>query len=141
MTNSLSGPMFEASKSKYFKSCFDKSGAHYNVFHVKPKNGMDALRQIFEYGDADDLNFCLFSTSGVHGSYQTIEEAESYVLGGSEDKDGFPDITFLIVHPRLCCLRYGNCIPKTKEDFAYLKRLRETSWRAILTIGRHKEAG
>lgn len=89
-------------------------------------DAMAALRQMFPEGKADDLNFVLFSTSGVHGSYCTIEDAEAE-----------PDlgVTFLIVQPRIVGLRYGNCEPRTPEDFAFLKALRASSREAIATIG------
>jgi hypothetical protein len=93
-------------------------------------DGMEALRQLFPNGEADDLNFVLFSTSGVHGTYRTIEAAED------EPEIG---VTFLVVQPRIVGVRYGNCQPQTPDDFAFLKRLRESSWRAIATIGLAQE--
>lgn len=62
-------------------------------------DAMAALREMFPEGKADDLNFVLFSTSGVHGSYCSIEAAEAE-----------PDlgVTFLIVQPRIVGLRYGK---------------------------------
>ena len=87
------------------------------------KYGMDRLREIFPDGEANQMNFCLFSTSGVHGSYWTIEEVE---LNQS------PEVTFLIVHPRLVAMQYGNVEPKTAEDFAFLKKLRQSSKDVIM---------
>ena len=54
------------------------SGAHYSVLHNDKKNGksMELLHELFPNGEANDLNFVLFSTSGVHGTYNTNEEAE-----------------------------------------------------------------
>ncbi len=129
----LSGPMFEPAKTEIWKSVHNKDGAHYNNFGCGNENGMAGLRQMFPTGQGNELNFVLFSTSGVHGLYTTIEEVESAV----SDEDGYkPEkVTFLIVHPRICCLRHGNCIPKTPEDFEFLKRLRETSWAAVAKIG------
>lgn len=88
-------------------------------------DGMEALRQLFPDGVANDLNFVLFSTSGVHGTYCTLEDAESE--GG--------DVTFLVVQPRIVGLRYGNCTPKTQDDFQFLRRLRESSHLAASSIG------
>ena len=131
MSTVLGGPMFEPWETPLWKSIHKKEGAHYNTFSVTPYNGMAGLRQMFPEGEANDLNFVLFSTSGVHGTYGTIEEAEEERKRGES-----PDVTFLVVHPRIVCLRYGNCEPQTDEDFAFLKKLRESSWKAVQGIGR-----
>jgi len=91
-------------------------------------DGIQALRQLFPDGVANDLNFVLFSTSGVHGTYRTLEDAESE--GG--------DVTFIVVQPRIVGLRYGNCTPKTQDDFQFLRKLRESSHLAAGSIG-HKQ--
>ncbi len=157
---SLGGPMFERAQQGVWKSAHQKSGGHYNVFGcTKTEDGMTGLRDMFPAGVANDLNFVLFSTSGVHGMYTTIEEVEAMLDGSwptkypDEYKDyndnreegeplyvGPDDVTFLIVHPRLCTVRYGNCRPTDVEDIAYLKRLRQTSWDVMQKIGR-PEAG
>lgn len=103
----------------------DSDSTYYSVLKLAG-DGMSALRELFSTGDPDDLNFVLFSTSGVHGSYCTIESCEAGEV---------PDVTFLIIHPRIVCMKYGNVAPKTPEDFAFLKRLREKSKKAIMTIG------
>jgi hypothetical protein len=138
----LGGPMFEPAQSRFWKSVHGQDGAHYNVFRVVSDNdGMDALRAFFPTGDEpSDLNFVLFSTSGVHGSYATIEseEADAWRLDLDDDEPATPyqpRVTFLVVSPRICCLRYGNCLPQNADDFAYLKRLRAASWKAIGTVG------
>jgi hypothetical protein len=107
-------------------------------------SGIDALREIFPTGEADEMNLVMFSTSGTNGSYITIEDAEGYQAlspeeqreeNDGEDPEPLP-ITFVVVKPRLCMLQYGNCAPQTPEDFAFLRKLRETSWMAFQTIGR-----
>lgn len=115
--------------------------AHYSIVELKhEKYGMDALRAMFPEGKANSLNFVLFSTSGVHGTYATIElvEAEAYAGSSQKDEDICRSVTFLIVHPRLVCLRYGNCEPKTKDDFAFLKKLRASSHAVVAKIGMEK---
>lgn len=72
----FSGPMFEAAENEDFRSDLGKRGGHYNVFHVKPGRGLDVIKEWFPEGEANDLNVALFSTSGVHGTYTTIEEVE-----------------------------------------------------------------
>ena len=108
--------------------------AHYSVMRKVPNvEGMDALRGMFPDAKANELNFVLFSTSGVHGTYNTIEEAEAFIAG--DEEEGFAEITFVIVHPRLVAMRYGVCNPETKDDIDYLKRLRESSHQSAATIG------
>ena len=108
--------------------------AHYSVMRLtEPKTGMEALRGMFPDAKANELNFVLFSTSGVHGTYNTIENAETFLLGESED--GFAEVTFVIVHPRLVAMRYGVCNPETQDDIDYLKALRESSWTVARAIG------
>lgn len=134
----LSGPMFydpkglaESSicKNGLNKSmgCFrPKSGGHYNHYFVYARTAMEHLRKVFPTGEANELNFVLFSTSGVHGTYATIEDSE---------EDG-GDVTFVIIQPRLCTIHYGTCEPKTKEDYSFLKKLRQSSWDVVQTIGK-----
>ena len=108
--------------------------AHYSVMRkVSSVDGMDALRGMFPDATADDLNFVLFSTSGVHGTYNTIEAAERHLKG--EDAEGFAEVTFVIVHPRLVAMRYGTCDPTNQDDIDYLKRLRESSHKAAAGVG------
>jgi hypothetical protein len=143
-TMTVSGPMFEPAKTRHWESVYKKEGAHYNNYGCRDEHGMDALRALFP-SDAhvNEMNLVIFSTSGIHGLYTTIEEAEQEWLRGGKDEDGedtTPLVTFLVIQPRICCLRHGNCLPQSAEDFAYLRRLRELSWAAVLKIGRHDEA-
>ena len=128
--NILSGPMFQSAEG----SIFGKSGAHYNIYRIEDKEGMNFLRHLFP--DGKEMNLVFFSTSGVHGHYGTIESCESE-LGKQEDlRTSSNDITFLMVHPRIVCMKYGNCIPQTEDDFLFLKKLRDSSWVAAQKIGR-----
>ena len=145
MTTELSGPMFEPSKDDLFKSNFNKEGAHYNIFRIT--GGMESLKSIFPDGEANDLNFVLFSTSGVHGQYTTVDEVEESIkkygyerpITGEDDDYPedyhFPEITVLIVHPRIVCLRYGNVQVTCQEDLDFLKKLRASSHKAVSGIG------
>jgi hypothetical protein len=94
---------------------------HYSIQQIT----LADLRGIFPDAKADEMNFCLFSTSGVHGSYTTIEQAEG-------EPDG--EVTVLVVHPRTVTLRYGN-VPVTAESAPYLKALRASSWAVVALIG------
>lgn len=146
----LSGPMFEPARHAGMKSVSGKRGAHYNVFYldsnpadrVDPEVGMASLRSLFPEGQADDMNFVLFSTSGVHGTYITIEEIEAaltkYGDDGPDDPDAVDDwtnrLTVLVVHPRIVCLRCG-VVRVRLADLPWLKKLRQTSWDAVRKIG------
>lgn len=103
---------------------------HYSILKLE---GMGNLRALFPDGKADDLNFVLFSTSGVHGSYSTIEDVEEHLKVGGGDSD---TLTITVVHPRIICMRYGD-VPVTLEDIPYLKKLRASSWAAVCEIGKH----
>lgn len=111
---------------------------HYSIMRKTTDiDGMDALRAMFPDAEANALNFVLFSTSGVHGTYNTIEEAERS-LAGEVDEDGdslCDEVTFVIVHPRLVSMRYGVLNPKNQADIDYLKKLRASSHKAAAGIG------
>lgn len=124
------------------RNCFSpQKGGHYNHFFVKTEMAMVHLRRIFLKGEANDLNFILFSTSGVHGTYTTIEEAEKVLKTApielDEEEQDCAIITFVIIQPRLCTLHYGNCEPKSLEDIEYLKKLRQSSWDIVKEIGKN----
>lgn len=143
---SLSGPMFEPSKTTFWESINKKEGAHYNTYWLRDDSlGMEALRLLFPGGEADEFNLCLFSTSGVHGMYTTIEEIEASLTkygsgphpwSGDDYPNDYvtPNLTFLVIHPRIVCLRYGNA-DVTLDDVPFLKALRASSAVAFAKIG------
>ena len=94
---------------------------------------MEALRQLFPDGEANELNAALFSTSGVHGSYCLIEAVEEDMQ--REVRQGPRDVTFVVMQPRIVCMRYGCVEPRTADDIAFLKKLRASSMRALATVG------
>lgn len=96
-------------------------------------DGMEALRHLFPGAHCDGLNFVLFSTSGTSGHYGTIEDAERAVTSCEEPVT----VTFVVVQPRLVCLRYGNVLVRSMEEAAFLKALRSASWKAARSIGDH----
>jgi hypothetical protein len=109
-------------------------GGHYSKpVPVVSENAMLALQTMFPGGVADQENFVLFSTSGVHGNYMTIEDFEEKPI----NERGW-GVTFLVVQPRLVSLRFGNVKPESAEDFAFLKKLRESSHNAVVKIGAQK---
>lgn len=108
------------------------SNGSYSVYAIDRAKRMtiDAIKEIFPTGECDEMNFILFSTSGVHGSYSTIESVENRT---DPEDDG--SVTFLIIKPRILVLQYGNVYPETPEDFAFLKKLRASAKEAISGIG------
>ena len=124
--------------SAFARVAGDPNMVHYSVFSVRDEWGMDALRRFFPEGKADEMNVCLFSTSGVHGTYGTIEDAEADIARGFKHEDGgeaIPQVTYLIVQPRIVALRYGNCLPQNQDDINWLKELRASSWKELAEIG------
>ena len=108
-----------------------KSGlVFYRIFPYSDDEAMGMLKNIFPDAKADELNFCLFSTSGVHGTYSTIEDAEIEVSRGRP-----AEVTFLVIHPRYVGLRYGNVIAESQEDIDFLRRLRASSLKTVRGIG------
>ena len=99
-------------------------------YTVKKLLSFEELKELFPEPKANALNFVLFSTSGVHGSYLTIEEA-------LEDEEGGNEVTVLVCHPRIVHMQYGN-VKVTPENVEYLKQLRQSSWDAVATIGKHQ---
>lgn len=126
------------------KSVFDKEGGHYNIFAAQNEMEWAMLTNIFEplNWQADKMNFILFSTSGVHGTYTTIEDIEkSAEKYGWNVKDNFdaddycsPYLTFLIVHPRIVNMRFGE-IKVRPFMLEKLKKLRKSSIEVVQKIG------
>lgn len=69
---------------------------------------------------ADEKNWLFLSTSGVHGSYATLEHWK---------KEG--QVSFLIVQPRRVATFYGNVAVRSTKDARVLRRLVDTTIRAI----------
>ncbi|HVQ45157.1 MAG TPA: hypothetical protein VMT30_09485 [Candidatus Saccharimonadia bacterium] len=90
------------------------------------------------------LNYVLGSTSGVHGSYASLDDIEACFErtcdceGGDHeyDEEGRADFTVLLVRPRLVHLSYGH-IEITRGDIPYLRLLITRSMEAI----RESQAG
>mgnify|MGYP003608712620 CR=1 FL=1 len=103
------------------------------------EGGMQLLRTMFIDAKVDSDNFVLFSTSGVHGHYGTIEEIEKdwgkpdSAFDEPADRSTF--VTYLIIRPRILTFQYGNAAPASLEDIEFLKTLRANSHSIISTIG------
>ncbi len=132
---SFGGPMFERARSGPWESVHKKDGGHYNTYGIDAKDAMAALREFFPEGMADEMNIVFFSTSGIHGSYCTIEDFEAGMDLPEDHNDKRSDVTFVVFQPRIVTLRYGNCIPQSADDIAFLKKLRASSWAASQKVG------
>lgn len=91
---------------------------HYAVF--QSFEDISDLRELFPEGKADEMNWVFLSTSGVHGSYTTLDELESDP--DFLDDDGKMRITVLVLHPRLCSIVYGE-MRFERGDIPYLRGL------------------
>lgn len=117
---------------------------YYSINYIEKEKGMELLRDVFPTGKANQLNFVLFSTSGVHGLYTTLEEAEDLLNNGFKEEDIEDakecgetltnDVTFIVIKPRIVQVIYGNVIIKTQGDLDFLKKLRKTSTEAVIGI-------
>lgn len=143
MSLTLSGPCFEPRIHDGMESQFGNDGAHYNIY---ANVTMENTRAIFPKWQADEYNICVFSTSGIHGTYTTIEDIEaSFKKYGENAKfeDGEePDdwesgyLTVLIFHPRIVCMRYGH-MKISMADIPGLRKLRKSSAKEFAKLGTH----
>lgn len=98
---------------------------HYSISEIK---SIDDLRTMFPDGEANYLNFVLFSTSGIHGSYLTLEDIQD------EPDDEEHRLTVLVIRPRIVETIYGTIVID-KTDIPWLMKLRASSLKAVSTIG------
>jgi hypothetical protein len=89
---------------------------------------IDDLKKLFPDGKADELNWCVFSTSGVHGSYQALDDIEKYLFNNNDDYSD--SLTVLVIHPRLVVLKYG-VIKINKQDISWLRKLVKSTLKAV----------
>lgn len=84
---------------------------------------MGAVRRALPEGGADELNWLFVGTSGVHGTYLTLDDAEAILRAGEAraEEDAWPPrVTVLIVYPRRVWCRYGD-VAVTLDDVAWLR--------------------
>ena len=104
--------------------------AHYNVAEL---DNIQQVKDIFVDG-TDEMNWLFLSTSGVHGSYTTLDELEKF-WDEPEDSENYHGhyITILVYHPRMVCSKYGD-IEISREDIPWLRQM------VTLTIEAIKES-
>lgn len=88
---------------------------------------IEPLRTLFVDG-ANDLNWCFFGTSGVHGSFGALDDLFPEDYAGYRDPETGevdPDldhITVLVVQPRIVRMYYGH-IPVRRGDLPFLREI------------------
>lgn len=105
-------------------------GRNYYTVNRIVGDAMDIVRDFVP----DELNWLFLSTSGVHGSYCTLDDIERWLFGGDSKAvrqelglgAGEPvplehEITVVILKPRVVCTLYGNAVVRTPEDIALLR--------------------
>lgn len=111
-------------KSRDCKSC-----GHYSIFALET---LDDVKRIFPDGKCNTLNWFYASTSGVHGSYRTLDDLERE-WDNVDEESGKPyrDITVQILMPRMVTVMYGSVEIKNKEGIQWLRNLVQSSLEAI----------
>jgi hypothetical protein len=114
---------------------FPGAGRHYTVNGIADGGDMMPLLREFV---PDELNWIFLATSGIHGSYASLDSAEANLDMFESDTDAYRedscldecdpmpavwsyDITALIVKPRMVTTIYGNAILRSREDIALLR--------------------
>jgi hypothetical protein len=97
----------------------------YEVVKLAPETGMETLRALFPDGVANDLNQCLFSTSGTHGSYLSIEDVAASLNTKEPER-----LTVLVIQPRVVRMLYGD-IDIEAADVPFLRGLRNSSRKVL----------
>ncbi|MCY4584281.1 MAG: hypothetical protein OXE50_16025 [Chloroflexi bacterium] len=87
------------------------------------------IKSIFPDNRADKMNWLLCSTSGIHGSYTTLDEIEKDPAFSEYPKF----ITILIIQPRRCHLFYtGELEIRDNKDITWLRNMIESSIHHII---------
>lgn len=103
--------------------------SHYSVWKLET---LDDVKLIFPDGKANKINWLYASTSGVHGSYRTLDELEKeWDEVDEESKEPYRDITVQILMPRMVRVIYGEITLEKKEDIAWLRSLIKSSLDAM----------
>lgn len=91
---------------------------HYNIYKF---DTIDVLKGMFPNSTCDNMNWVIFSTSGVHGTYTTLDDIE---------RDGEGRLTVTVLQPRKISIAYGE-IEVTKEDVPFLRKLAQSTLQAF----------
>lgn len=96
------------------------------MYEIKEIRSIQEIYALFPNGIADRRNWIFLSTGGVHGTDNTIDDAEYILRGEDLDEEPLPNgrtlITLLIVQPVACVLLWGE-VQVNMEDLQYLRKL------------------
>lgn len=102
-------------------------------YEISRITSINQLKSIFPAGLADPRNWCVFSTSGVHGSYTKLDEIENSIrnnLNESHPDYCPPELTCLVIKPRTVVMQYGEIEIKI-DDIPFLRSLVRSSLQMI----------
>ena len=94
-------------------------------------NSLAEVKHVFSDGRADEYNWLLLSTAGVHGSYATLHSLKDRRKRAFHLGEKTESITVLLIKPRQVILGWGE-IEIEATDIPYLEKLVLTSLRAII---------
>ncbi len=95
-------------------------GGHYHIYGF---SSIDDIKRVFPEGKANKLNWFVASTSGVHGTYTTLDKIEKSLSLPIDDEERFTELTCLIIMPRMVCVTYGCIEVKSQEEVDFLRKL------------------
>ena len=109
--------------------------AQWEPYDVIELRSMREVKEIFPENKADHLNWLFIGTQGAHGTYASLDDIEAILRGKDEDSkalsNGKYPITILVVHPRLCILKYGE-ISVGLKDIEWLRNIVGTTINAVI---------
>ena len=76
----------------------------------------------------NEMNFFIPSTSGVHGSYCTLNEIEENIKNKTNDYT--PALTIMLFKPRIVQVIYGSVLVD-EEDIPKLREIISKSWECL----------
>lgn len=126
--------------NRHVNRLFETEGRHrnlqgkYETWPLPGKTNDDrwlCLKACFD-NDRPDLNWLIGSTSGIHGSYTTLNDLENpeseYHQDMKAEGETYEQVignleafTILIIQPRVCRIIYGTIGIRSKEDFHWLR--------------------
>ena len=110
---------------------------HYKVLHIEGTNDerWDWIHQCFPEDKADAANLLMGSTSGMHGSYRTLDDLKREAYEDGEPLECMPEhieaFTLLVIQPRLCLLHCGTIGIRSHDDIVWLRKLITASVKAF----------
>ena len=82
---------------------------------------MDIIRSVFGHELDYEMNWLILSTSGVHGTYTSLDNLESDP--SQWDEDGYAMITAMIFQPRIIRVIFNGDLKITRDDIPYMREV------------------